>query len=80
MPSNSPTNGSIFSSQASQPKILIGNQIGNRVAPNFDTELVAGDVLTIDIDQTGGPAAQNLVVAVYMYVYGWTGSTSHVGV
>ena len=71
---------SIFASQATQPKILVGNQIGNRVTPDVDTELLAGDVLTIDIDQTGGATAQNLVVAVYMYVYGWTSSISHVGV
>jgi hypothetical protein len=75
-----PTMTSIFANQGSQPKILVNNQIGNRVVPNADAELVAGDVLTIDVDQTGGSTAANLVVAVYMYVYGWTSNISHVGV
>lgn len=75
-----PTMASIFASEPSQPRIEVGAQIGERVVPDDTTELVEGDVLTLDVDQIGNGLERDLVVAIYMYVYGWTSNTSHVGV
>lgn len=78
-----PTMTSIFADSADQPIVPVGLQIGARVAPTADAELVEGDVLTIDIDQVGGgatPTDRDLVVNIYLLAYGWTSTLSHVGV
>jgi hypothetical protein len=70
---------SIFSVQADQPRVIVGEQIGDRVAPTARTELVEGDVLTVDVDQAGGgatPTDADLSVFVYMWVYGFESTTS----
>jgi hypothetical protein len=71
---------SVFTSLADRAKILVGNQVGAKVIPTAITELLAGDLITVDIDQTGGggtPTDRDLTVVIYMYVYGWTGLISH---
>jgi hypothetical protein len=78
-----PTMTSVYALLADQPKIPVGLQIGARAAPTADAELREGDVLTIDIDQTGGgatPTDRDLVVSIYGYAYGWDDPTSYVGV
>lgn len=78
-----PTMTSIYTVQADQPKIPVGIQVGARAAPTADAELREGDVLTIDIDQTGGggtPTDRDLVISIYGYAYGWTDPVSYVGV
>lgn len=75
-----PTMTSIFAASADQPRILVGQQIGARVAPTATMELVEGDVLTIDVDQAddANPSTdQDLTVNIYLYCYGWTETTSH---
>lgn len=76
-----PTMTSIFTDQADQPRIVVGAQVGTRVVPTADAELIEGDVLTIDVDQAGGggtPTDRDLVVQVYLLAYGWTSPLSHV--
>lgn len=78
-----PVMTSIFTADVDKPLVGVGNQIGARVVPTADAELVEGDVLTVDVEVAGGgatPTDRDLVVSIYMYVYGWTSSTSHVGV
>jgi hypothetical protein len=76
-----PTMSSIFTDEADQPRVLVDEQIGARVAPTAVTELVLGDVLTVDVDQAGGgdPATdRDLIINIHLMAYGWTSSTSHV--
>lgn len=74
-----PVMTSIFTSSADRPRVLVGQQIGVRVAPTATTELLEGDVVTIDIDQVGGgatPTDRDLVVQLYLWVYGFTSTES----
>jgi hypothetical protein len=76
-----PTMSSIFTAPADRPQIATGVQVGDRVVPTAVTELVEGDVLTIDVaqdDTAQPPTAQDLVVNIYLHVYGWTDPLSHV--
>jgi hypothetical protein len=63
------------------PEVPVGAQVGPLAPPDgVNAELVAGDVLSVDILQGGGgatPTDENLSVVVYLYVYGWTSETSH---
>lgn len=69
----------VFDDLGDRAVISVGDQVGDSVAPTAITELVAGDMLTVDIDQSGGGAEtdQDLTVVVNLYVYGWMSSTSH---
>jgi hypothetical protein len=66
---------------ADLPDIDVGNEIGVFKPAFYDLqkELVAGDSLLVDIVQSGGGVNtdRDLTVVIYMYVYGWTSSTSH---
>lgn len=76
-----PVMASIFATSGDQPRVLAGSQRGTRVVPTARTELVEGDVLTIDIDQAGGgatPTDRDLIVQLYMWVYGFTSLTSFI--
>jgi hypothetical protein len=55
----------IYTTQSSRPTIAISANSGAQVAPPDVTALVAGDYLTIDVDQIGSSVAgANLVVTV----------------
>lgn len=72
--SATPTYTTIYTTQANRPRIQVGQQIGVPTVPNI-IELVEGESLTVDIDQAGGgasPTDYELVVTIYMYVYGYT--------
>lgn len=73
-----PSEGTIFTDQATRPKVLVGQTVGARVVPQI-TELVAGDALACNIEQVGGgatPTDRDLTVNILMYTYGW-GLTAH---
>lgn len=73
-----PVWGTIFTDQATRPKVLVGEMIGARATPQV-TELVAGDALTVNVEQIGGgatPTDEDLTVSILMYAYGW-GLVSH---
>jgi hypothetical protein len=75
-----PAYSTIFTTQANRPKIEVGNQLGIPAVPNI-IELVAGDSLTLDIDQTGGgatPTDRDLTVTILMIAYGYTDPLSMV--
>lgn len=77
----SPAWVSIFTGGSThQPKVLVGHQVGASVVPNSITELKLGDLITIDIDQTGAGADtdRDLTVMLFLLVYGWTSDISHV--
>lgn len=64
-----PTWGTIFTTQATRPRILVGESAGALAVPQVRT-LVEGDMLTVDVDQAGGgatPTDENLLVQVLMY-------------
>jgi len=66
----SPSFSTIYTTQANRPSILVGEQQGVRSVPNV-TSLVAGNMLTVDIDQVGLGATPNdydLVVTIYLLV------------
>lgn len=71
-----PVTTTIYANQANRPKVLVGEQIGD-VTPTPDiTEIVAGDSLSVDLDQiTSGatPTEYDLSVTVLLYVYGFSG-------
>lgn len=77
--SATPTYSTIFTTQANRPQIPVGAQVGDRTQPNV-ASLVAGDSLTVDIDQAGGgatPTDRNLIVNVYMWIsFDTTSSTN----
>lgn len=65
-----PTMVTIYTDQTTRPRIAIGAQMGSRVAPGVTT-LVAGDCLTVDVDQAGGgatPTDLDLTVNVTLLV------------
>jgi len=71
--SPTPTFDTIYTTQANRPSIPVGYQIGERTVPDIQ-DLVEGDMLTIDIDQTGEgatPTDQDLTVTVYGVAYGF---------
>lgn len=70
-----PSFSSIFANQAAQPKILVGEQQGDRATPvTALAELVEGDMLTVDIDQAGEgatPTDYDLTISIYAVAYGF---------
>lgn len=62
----------VFTTQANRPAIADGATSGGPgAAPNV-TQVVAGDLITIDVDQVGsGTAGSNLVVVVLGTRSGW---------
>lgn len=72
-----PSMTTIFTNQGNRPRIMVGDQIGVRMAPDV-IELVEGDVITIDIDQADtGSTDQDLSVNIFILAYGFTSTTSH---
>lgn len=74
----SPTYTTIFTTQANRPTIAVGNQIGAASAAPDVPDLVAGDSLTVDIDQAGGgasPTDYDLTVTIYALAR-YTGTAS----
>lgn len=70
--SPTPTFDTIYTTQANRPMIEPGWQIGERTVPDVQ-QMDEGDMLTIDIDQTGEgatPNDQDLTVTVYGFSYG----------
>jgi hypothetical protein len=66
-----PSWATIYTTQANRPKVLAGNWLGAAAVPDVQT-LLLGDVLTVDIDQTGGgatPTDQDLLVQIVMWVH-----------
>lgn len=60
----------IFTTQANRPRIPVGDQVGATTVPN-DIFLVAGDMLSCDVDQAGGgatPTDHNLTVSLLLLV------------
>lgn len=77
---NPPAYASIFQLAADRPQVPVGAQWGASVVPTALAELVAGDAMTVDIDQAGGgatPSDYDLTVIVYVWVYGFN-LVSHV--
>lgn len=75
-----PSWGTIYTTQGNRPTVSVGNMIGVRTVPDTVT-LVAGDALSIDIDQIGGgatPTDEDLTVNVYMLVKSGSETTTHV--
>lgn len=75
-----PTFTTLFTTQGNRPKVPVGFSRGNRATPDVKS-LVVGDLITVDIDQTGGGATQtdqDLTVSVYMIVHGYPTGTSFV--
>jgi hypothetical protein len=71
---------SIFEEEEDQPIIQPGDQVGTKVVPTDITELVEGDLITVDVDQAGGgasPTDHELTVQIALLVYGYTSATSH---
>lgn len=68
----------IYTTQANRPTVAVGEFIGERTVPDV-TDLVAGDALCIDIDQSGGGAETDadLIVTVYMLVQSESRTTSN---
>lgn len=69
-----PVMSTIFTTQSTRPKVLVGQQIGVRAIPQV-TQLVEGDVLSADIDQIGGGATPNdrdLTISILVLPFGWT--------
>lgn len=64
-----PAWATIYTTQANRPKVLVGDFIGTRTVPDI-TELLEGDALSVDIDQSGGGGATDadLIVTVFMLV------------
>lgn len=70
----------IFTNQANRPKVLVGDWLGATTVPNI-LSLVAGDALSVDVDQAGGgatPGDYNLVVDIVGYAKSGSETTSYV--
>jgi hypothetical protein len=75
-----PTFATIYTTQGNRPMVEVGDAIGARTQPDIRT-LVAGDYLTMDLDQIGGgatPTDCDLGVNVYLIAHGYPTSTSYV--
>jgi len=65
-----PTPLTVYTTQSTRPSIPVGAQIGARTVPQV-TSLVAGDSLTVNVDQVGGgatPLDKDLTVNVTLLV------------
>ncbi len=66
-----PVYTTIFTTQTGRPTVLVNQQRGVRVVPDV-TELVEGESLSVDIDQTGtAETARDITVTIYLWVYGF---------
>lgn len=77
--STPPVYTTIFAAPGDRPTIPVASQWGATFPATGLDELVAGDAMTVDIDQAGGggtPTDYDLTVIVYLWVYGF-GLTSH---
>lgn len=75
-----PEFATIFTTQANRPTVPVGAQCGDRVTPDV-TLLSRGDMLTMDIDQTGGgdtPTDRDLTVTIYLIAHGYPTDESYV--
>ncbi len=73
-----PSWGTIYTTQANRPEIAVGDQVGTSTVPDI-VDLTINDMLTVDIDQTGGgatPTDEDLIVTLYMYVQSGSLTTS----
>jgi len=60
----------IYTTQANRPNVAVGDQVGTPTIPDI-INVTKNDMLSIDIDQTGGgatPTDEDLIVTLYMYV------------
>lgn len=76
--SPTPTFDTIYTTQANRPSILPGHQIGERTAPNVQ-QMQEGDMLAVDIDQTGEgatPTDQDLTITIYGFAFGFDADMS----
>lgn len=76
-----PTFASIFAATADQPQIPVAHQRSTRMVPTAKRELVEGDMLSADIDVSGGgasPTDADLTIMIYVLVHGYTSALSHV--
>lgn len=75
-----PTFTTIYTTQANRPKVLVGQQRGDRTQPDVRT-LVEGDMLRADMDVIGGgatPTDRMATLNVYMIAHGFDEDTSFV--
>ncbi len=74
-----PSWGTIYTTQANRPEVLVANTIGVATIPDVTT-LVKDDMLVMDIDQAGGGSNtdENLSVVVYMYIRSTTTTSPNV--
>lgn len=75
-----PVFSTIYTTTANRPSVPVGVPRGERTTPDVRT-LVVGDLLTVDIDQTGGgatPTDQDLTVNVYLIAHGYPAAISFV--
>ena len=60
----------IYTTQGNRPIVAVGEQVGTATVPDI-VDVTENDMLSIDIDQTGGgatPTDEDLIVTLYMYV------------
>jgi hypothetical protein len=75
--SATPTFTTIYTDQDDRPRVAPGTTRGDRTTPAVQT-LVAGDMLTVDLDQDGSGASAgdyDLTVTVFMIVHGFPGNS-----
>lgn len=77
--SDPPAYTTIFAASADRPQVPVAKQWGTSYPATGTSELIAGDAITVDIDQAGGgatPTDYDLTVVLYLWVYGFN-LTSH---
>ncbi len=68
----------IYTDQYTRPRVTLGRHVGTFAVPQV-TELVMGDMLTVDIDEIDSSGnAKDLSVIIHLLAYGWTSDDSHV--
>lgn len=75
-----PTFSTIFTTQGNRPRVPVGFIRGNRKVPDVKS-LVVGDMLTIDVDQSGAgatPTDRDLTVTIYLIAHGYPTGTSFI--
>lgn len=73
-----PVYTTIYTTQANRPRVQVGQQIGQPTTPDV-IEMVAGESLTVDIDQHGAgatPTDEDLTVTIFGIIYGFTDTDS----
>lgn len=78
-PSVSPAWESVYLDGPTRPRVSVGENVGEPAVPEV-RHLVAGDLLSVDVDQSGGgatPTDDNLTVNVLLYVQHGSETTSH---